>query len=121
MAKVLFVDDRLNEVARQWQLSGCGEYHQLLPLEPFESIERTGQMVRDLQPDVIIIGFGLSRPDVNGADVIRSLRNQGFAGYFVANSGGGVAQFAEVDIELNATADRKPERLRNILAEFKQN
>jgi hypothetical protein len=121
MAKVLFVDDRLGEIIRQWELSGCASNHELLPLEPFDSVERTCQVAEQLQPDIVIIGFGLSKPNANGAEVIRSLRNQGYAGYFVANSGGGAARFSEAGVEVNASADRQPEKLAEALNGFKQN
>jgi hypothetical protein len=115
MARVMFVDDRLNEVIRLWERSGCESNHELLPLEPFDSIERTCQLADEFQPNFIFIGYGLSKSSVTGADVIRALRNQGYAGCVVANSGGGANQFAEAGVEVNATADRRPEKLAEIL------
>ena len=115
MAKVLFVDDRPNETIRQWERSGCEGDHELLPLEPFASIERTCQLVRDFDPSIIFIGYGLSKSGVTGADVIRALRHQGYAGRIVANSGGGAEQFAGAGVEVDATADRQPKKLADIL------
>ena len=115
MARVMFVDDRLNEVIRLWERSGCESNHKLLPLEPFDSLERTCQLAKDLQPGFIFIGYGLSKSNVTGADVIRALRNQGYAGCVVANSGGGAEQFVQAGVEVNATTDRRPEKLAEIL------
>jgi hypothetical protein len=114
MAKVLFVDDRLGEVIRQWDLSGCASSHQLLPLEPFDSIERTCQMVEALEPDVVLIGYGLGKPAITGADVVRSLRQAGYSGYIVANSGGGAEQFSRAGVKVDGTANRNPHDLKMI-------
>lgn len=106
MAKVLFVDDRLGEVIRQWQESGCASNHELLPLEPFDSIERTCQMVETFQPNVVLIGYGLGKSDVTGADVILILRQRGYKGFIVANSGGGAEQFSRDGVEVDDVANR---------------
>lgn len=118
MAKVLFVDDRLQEVIRQWQGSGCASDHELLPLEPFDSIERTCDMVEAFRPDVVVIGHGLGKPGTTGADVIRALSEQGYAGYFVANSGGGRELFDLDNVKVDGTADRKPHDLKRIVDEL---
>lgn len=115
MAKVLFVDDRLGEIIRQWQLSGCASNHELLPLEPFDSIERTCQIVNTFEPDVVLIGYGLGKPDITGADVIRSLRQEGYNGNIVANSGGGAEQFSQADVEVDGAADRNPHDLKMVV------
>lgn len=115
MAKILFVDDRLGEVIRQWKLSGCASDHELLPLEPFDSIERTCQMVDDHKPHVVLVGYGLGKPDITGADVIRSLRQGGYNGNIIANSGGGMHQFNRAGVEVDGTADRNPRDLKMIL------
>ena len=115
MARVMFVDDRPDEVIRLWELSGCETGHDLLPLEPFDSIERTCQLADESRPDFIFVGYGLSRRNVTGADVIRALRTRGYMGQIVANSGGGAEQFAEAGVEVNAVADRQPEKLAEIL------
>jgi len=115
MAKILFVDDRLNEVIRQWELSGCASNHELLRLEPFDSIERTYQIVNSLKPDIVIIGYGLGKPDITGADVVRSLREGGYSGYIVANSGGGLEQFSRAGVEVDGTANRNPRDLEMVV------
>lgn len=116
MAKVLFVDDRLGEVIRQWQLSGCASNHELLPLEPFDSIERTCQMVNTLEPDVVLIGYGLGKQDIiTGADVIQSLRQGGYNGYIIANSGGCAEQFNRADVKVDGTANRNPYDLKMVI------
>jgi len=114
MAKVLFVDDRLGEVIRQWQLSGCASNHELLPLEPFDSIERTCQMVNTLEPNVVLVGYGLGKLDITGADVVRSLRQGGYSGYIVANSGGGAEQFNRAGVKVDGTANRNPRDLKMV-------
>ncbi len=117
--KILFVDDRLNEIIRQWERSGCVSNHELLPLEPFDSIERTCQTVDDLEPNVVIIGYGLGKPEVTGADVIRALREKGYRGYIVANSGGGVEQFTQAGVEIDGSANRNPRDLKTIVDNLK--
>lgn len=120
MAKILFVDDRLGEVMRQWDLSGCASNHELLPLEPFESIERTCQMVETLKPDVVLVGYGLGKPDITGADVIRSLRQEGYSGYIVANSGGGAEQFDRAGVKVDGSANREPPNLKTIVENYRE-
>jgi len=115
MAKILFVDDRLNEIIRQWKLSGCASNHELLPLEPFDSIERTCRLVKDFEPDVVLIGCGLGKPDITGADVIRSLRQGGYNGHIIANSGGGAEQFNRGGVEIDGSANRNPHNLKTIV------
>jgi len=119
MAKILFVDDRLNEVIRQWELSGCASNHELLRLEPFDSIERTYQIVNSLKPDIVIIGYGLGKSNITGADVVRSLRKgeygEEYSGYIIANSGGGVEQFYQAAVRIDGTANRKPHDLKMIV------
>lgn len=114
-AKVLFVDDRLGEIVRLWQLSGCESDYELLPLEPFDSIERTSQRVDTLKPEVVLVGFGLGKPDVTGADVIRALRQGGFSGIIIANSGGGIEQFNQAGTSVDGSVDRNPQKLKSIL------
>ena len=107
MARVLFVDDRLGEVIRQWELSGCASNHELLPLEPFDSIERTSQMVKDFQPDVVLVGYGLGKSDVTGRDVVLALRNEGYQGRIIANSGAGMEQFRRAGVSVDGSANRR--------------
>lgn len=115
MAKVLFVDDRLDEVICQWQLSGCANNHELITLELFVSIERTCQMVSTFKPNVVVVGYGLGKPDVTGADVVRALRERGYNGYIVANSGGGIEQFDRAGVKIDGTANRNPRDLKEIM------
>ena len=115
MAKVLFIDDRLAEIQRQWQRSGCGMQHDLLPLEPFSSIERTCDLINDLHPHVVVIGYGLSKHAITGSDVIRALRERGYTGHVIANSGGGAGQFSRDGIEVDGSADRVGQHLQEIL------
>lgn len=115
MAKVLFVDDRLDEVIRQWELSDCESNHELLSLEPFDSIERTCQMVNTLEPNVVLVGYGLGKSDITGADVVRSLRQGGYSGYIVANSGGGLEQFIRAGVEVDGTVNRNPRDLKIVV------
>lgn len=112
--KVLFVDDRLDEIMRQWQESGCDLQHELLPLEPFDSIERTSKLVQALSPDVIVIGHGLSCYPITGVDVIRALREQGYTGYVIANSGGGAELFANANVEVNGNVGRRGQQLQQV-------
>jgi len=115
MFRILFVDDRLGEVIRQWQLSGCASNHELLLLEPFVSIEQTCQMVNVLEPDIVLVGYGLGKPDITGADVIRSLREGGYSGHIIANSGGGAEQFNRAGVKVDGTANRNPRDLKMVV------
>lgn len=115
MVKVLFIDDRIGEVIRQWQLSGCASNHELLPLEPFDSIERTCQMVNTLGPDVVLVGYGLGKSEITGADVVRSLRQRGYNGRIVANSGSGTEQFNRAGVEVDGTANRNHRDLKMVV------
>lgn len=115
MVKILFVDDRPDEVIRQWQLSGCANNHEMLPLEPFSSIERTCRMVDALKPDLVLIGYGLGKPDITGADVINSIRQRGYSGYIIANSGGGTEQFNQAGVKIDGTANRNPHDLKTVI------
>jgi hypothetical protein len=115
MAKVLFVDDRPGEILHQWQLSGCASDHVMLPLEPFDSIERTCQMVNALEPDLVLVGYGLGKPDITGADVVSSLRQGGYLGSIIANSGGGAEQFNRAGVEVDGTANRNPRELKTVV------
>lgn len=98
-----------------WERSGAINVHELLPLEPFRSIERTCELVTIHQPDVIFIGFGLGIPTLTGADVIRALHKQGFKGEIIGNSGGGTTQFEHEGIDLKKTINRNPKKLKAIL------
>ena len=107
--RILFIDDRLNEVSQQWQSSGCGNKHELLPLKEFQSIEETLEDVRIHKPDVVVIGFGLGKQNVNGADVIRGIHEGDIdVPFVVANSGGGEGLFSQTGIQVNKSADRSP-------------
>lgn len=116
MLKVMFIDDRLGEVIRQWQLSGCASNHEILPLEPFDSIERTCRMVETSQPNVILIGYGLGMPGITGADVILTIRQRGYKGLIVANSGGGTEQFSRDGVVVGGVANRNARDLRMVMS-----
>ena len=63
--RVLFIDDRVRDIIRQWQESGCARSHELLPPETFDSIERACQMVVDLVPDICLVAAEKADPDGN--------------------------------------------------------
>jgi len=111
--KALFIDDRMHEVMRQWQETGSANVQ--AQFEKFESIERSCALVLDFAPHFVIIGHGLSCSGVNGSHVIKALRAQGYDGKIIANSGGGAEQFERDGVELDGSADREPEKLRQIL------
>lgn len=112
--KILFVDDRMASIKSLWESSGCASNHELLPLEPFRSVERTCELVTTHQPDVIFIGFGLGTWPITGADVIFALQKQGFKGEIIGNSGGGPSQFEQQKIHINHV-NRQPQLLKGIL------
>lgn len=113
--KILFVDDRLNEVKNLLEDSGCGSTHEILPLEVFSSVERTCELARVHQPDAVFIGFGLSKWPITGADVVRALREQGFGGQIVGNSGGGPSSFEQEGIHIEHIS-RKADLLKKFIA-----
>jgi hypothetical protein len=115
MMKVMFVDDRIVEIVNQWRLSGCESNCELLPLLPFDSVELTGEMVDTFRPSVIVIGYGLGKPDVTGSDVIQFLRKRGYKGFVVANSGGGAEQFSRDGVEVDGVVNRNPHDLKMVM------
>lgn len=116
--KVFFVDDRLGEILSLWGRSGCANDHELLPLEPFVSIERTRELVEILQPDVVLVGHGLSVPGVTGSDVVRALSTSGYLGTIIANSGGGIEPFERDGVHINLNINRNPQNLQEILGQL---
>lgn len=112
--KILFVDDRMESIKSLWESSGCANYHELLPLEPFRSVERTCELVTTHQPDVIFIGFGLGAHPITGADVISALQEQGFKGEIIGNSGGGSSPFEQQNIHIRHI-NRQSQQLKQIL------
>jgi hypothetical protein len=116
--KVLFVDDRVEEVRRQWEVcveASESKWYVLLPLEPFDTVERTCELVREHRPDVVVLGYGLSKWPTTGADVLRALRHGGYQNEVVANSGGGPGAFLEAGVAIDGTADRDGELLAKAL------
>ena len=111
--RTLFVDDRLDEVQSLWKNSGSTNNHVLLPLEPFLSIGRTCELVIKYRPEIIFIGFGLGIPHTNGAGVIRALREQGYNGEIIGNSGGGGEQFERAGIKITHI-NRNPQLLKEL-------
>lgn len=114
MARVLFVDDRLDEVLRQWHGSGCAGSHELLLLEPFTSVADICRKVNSLKPDVVLIGFGLGVPEFNGADLIKAIRQAGYTGRVIANSGD-PGLFSRAGVEVDGSANRSPGDLKVVL------
>lgn len=117
MAKIYFVDDRPEEVLRQWHLSGCACNHELGPVTIFETVRQTVEMVKAFEPNIILIGYGLGKYPVTGADVVRALRENGFTGRIIANSGGGAELFTQAGVEVDGTANRNAVDLRKITEE----
>ena len=96
MAIIMFVDDRMDEIKQQCAQAGFGDRHTVLHLQPFVSIEQTCCDVKELGPDIVLVGYGLGAKDVTGADVVRALRKEGYRGIIFANSGGPIEQFSGV-------------------------
>lgn len=86
--RVLFIDDRMDEIKALWAAVDCREKHELLPLEPFDSISRAVQLVMQHKPTMVVIGHGLGQPGITGTDVIRALRVGGYSEWIIGNSGG---------------------------------
>ncbi|HEY4511676.1 MAG TPA: hypothetical protein VJH55_02435 [Candidatus Paceibacterota bacterium] len=117
--RILFIDDRVHEVVRQWKLSGCGKDYFLIHPEAFISASKTREMVEKQQPDVVVVGYGLGKIGTTGADVIRVLRGSNYAGFVVGNSGD-PNQFILDGVELDGMANRNPETLKSVLDNLKE-
>lgn len=118
--KLMFIDDRMEEILQLWKQSQCNIKHQLVPFEVFRSIEQTIQMVERFSPDVLVVGYGLSQLEINGADVIKAVRATGWKGYVIANSGGGEEQFKMAGVVYNATIDRNFLKLKKVLKDIER-
>jgi hypothetical protein len=120
--KVLFIDDRPNEVLNLWgdaivaKPRYSSEFY-LLPVVCFDTEEKSFEMVLIYQPDIIFVGFGLSSTESNGADVIKLLQKINYHGIIVANSGGSIDQFAREGVEIQWSIERSPEKLQKFLEE----
>jgi DNA-binding response OmpR family regulator len=112
MAKILFIDDRPGEIIQQWIASGLAESHILLPLEIFESLNQAEHLVKKYEPDVIVVGHGLSHREINGVDVINHLQKWGYTGIVISNSGGGSKPFIRENIKIHGHTDRDGGKLR---------
>jgi hypothetical protein len=108
MAKILFVDDRIDEILTLWneEFSRTNHFHVLLPVRPFETIEQTLRHVKRWKPDVIAVGYGLGKELVTGADVVRALRESNFRGKIISNSGGGIQSFLIAGVTVDASCNR---------------
>lgn len=96
---VMFVDDRPSEIQAMWNAAPFAPFkkgeHRLLAPEVFESIEKTLEQAKNLDPTVIIVGHGLGQQSVTGTDVIRALRKAGYTGWIFGNSGAKGSPFQE--------------------------
>jgi hypothetical protein len=121
--KVMFVDDRPEEVLNQWQIAidqmpaSSSEFY-LLPVEIFDTEEKTLKLALHHKPDLIFVGFGLSSKVSTGADIIKLLHKHEFAGLVVANSGGSVYQFTRKGVLPESSVNRSPEKLRECLNDY---
>jgi len=82
--KIMFVDDETYLIRQQWRLSGCLKDHQRVGHEKFTSIERTLKLVKEFNPDIILMDYDLGR-GITGISVIKALRESGYKGRFIAN------------------------------------
>jgi len=125
--KVMFIDNRVEEVSCQWDNSGVNDTFDLIPIETIgHNVYNLLVVAEEENPDVIVIGFDLGRFDralQNGADVIKQLRGsygQGYKGFIIANSGGGARLFSQEGVSVDASADRTAEGLKNALSAIRK-
>lgn len=117
MAKMMFVDDRPEEIFRLWQDSGCESLgHKLLFSGPFQNVASVLRDVLEAEPDIIFVGFGLGQEE-NGAHVMKALRATGFRGRLVANTGGDPQAFAAAGVNPDASTRRIPQEIARIAQE----
>jgi hypothetical protein len=121
--KVMFVDDRPEEVLNQWQIAidqmpaNSFEFY-LLPVEIFDTEEKTLELAFLHKPDLIFVGFGLSSTISTGAGIIKLLRKHEFDGLIVANSGGSIDQFVREGVIPSGSINRSSEKLRDCLDNY---
>ncbi len=113
--KVLFIDDRPSEIIALWQRSGLESTDTLLPVTPFVSLEKALQQIKDFNPDMIVIGYGLGHPELTGADVVNFLRKNAVKALLVGNSAGGLHQFEQSGVKLEKSIDRNPTNLKKLV------
>lgn len=112
---ILFIDDRIVEVMRQWQSANVLNHEAYF--HHFDTIDGTIDQVRSANPDVVVIGFGLGFAKPTGAEVAIALRVQGYKGLIVANSGGEDCQFTNSGIVPDYSTRRRAELLRQFIEE----
>jgi hypothetical protein len=119
----MFVDDRPKEVLNLWQKAidqmpvNSSEFC-LLPIEVFDTKEKTLELALLHKPDLIFVGFGLSSTISTGASVIKLLRKHEFDGLVVANSGGSIDQFVREGVIPSGSINRSSEKLRVCLDNY---
>ncbi len=111
--RVLFIDDREREIERLIALSQI-DRDNVVEICIFTSLDDCLRMVRDFDPEVVLIGHGLSAYPLTGSDVIHHLRSQGVRARFVGNSGGGRVLFENDGIELDGAVNRSPGKIAEI-------
>jgi len=118
MLSVLVVDNQPRKVARLWKLSDCvsSGFELLQPIESFNSIRRTCNLVKEHKPNVVLVSYMLGRGyHITGADVVCALRDEGYDGYVVANSTNGDELFRQAGVEVNGCTNRRPKGMRGAL------
>lgn len=117
--RVLFVDNRPEEIASLWAQSGLAPTDECLN-EAFVSLEQTLERIAEEKPDVVAVGFNLGRGlDITGDHVITAAQAAGFLGFFVLNSGGGSGAFPKPIRWANKSADRDPDKLKQLVGKFR--
>ena len=124
IVSVYIVDHRIHRAKRLWKLSGCGnrkDAFELLPAEPFNSIERTCERVKNLRPNVILVNYDLGQGRcLNGVNVVRALIIEGYKGHIVANCAKGAERFGPSGVKVDGDTNRKPRGLWNALEQSRK-
>lgn len=115
--KILFIDDRENEIRRLVEVSEIRPTH-TVEILVFKNLEQCLSAVTALQPNLIFIGHGLSAYPITGSEVVRHLRCAGVQAKFIANSGGGRHGFDHDGVSIDESSDRNPTKIKDICEKF---
>ena len=108
--KVLFIDDRISEIERLVLLSGVN-HHCEVRTHIFTEMSECTRVAETFDPDIIIIGHGLSAYPITGSQVVTHLRARGSRAKMIANSGSGKYGFDSDRVSIDGSVDRNPDKI----------
>lgn len=111
--RVLFIDDRPEEIFDLCAQACLPE--KSTSIHVFESLDSAWEAVSVHQPTVVVVGHGLSAYPITGSDVVHMLRQRGYTGILIGNSGGGPNAFLSDGCTVDYNVNRQPNVLRQFL------